>query len=150
MSKKNRIEAKIQRILQHKPSASTLHIKQRLFSFGVTTRTLPTHLMPFYQQHKIDDQLHIKRHLELLMKEGKGFAFIARALRTSLYNPIQIEETLRELLVHFDHQAQAKLSQRLRFGDERPKTVDEHSKRLFYLQKQGHSLSTIREILIWG
>lgn len=147
MSKHVRIEAKVRRILQHKPNASTLHIKQRLFTFGVTARTLQTHLMPFYRQHCIDDRIHIQRHFAHLMKEGKGFAFIASALRRTLYNPFQIEAFLDERFAGFDHLAQAKLSQELRFGKTPPQTIDERSKQLFYLQNQGHSLPVVRDVL---
>lgn len=147
MSKHARIEAKIRRILQHKPSASTLHIKQRLFTFGVNARTLHAHLMPFYRQHHIDDRLHIQRHFAHLMKEGKGFALIASALRRTPYNPFQVEAFLDERFADFDHLAQAKLSQALRFGKTPPQTVDERSKQLFYLQKQGHSLPVVRNVL---
>ena len=141
------IEAKIHRILQRNPDTSTLHIKQSLFPCGLKGRAIREHLMSFYQQGRVDDMPHIQRQLSHLMKERKGWMLIEKALRQALYNPFQVESVLSELSKSFDPHQQALLSKQRRFGDHPPKTPDERSKMLFYLQKEGHTLPVVMAVL---
>lgn len=149
MQRKNKqyIEEKIHKILIRNPQSSTLHIKQSLFSSGTKNRSIKEHLMSFYQQGKIDDMPHIQRRLNHLLKERKGWMLIEKALRHEFYNPFQVESALNELSNHYDPYKQALLSKQQRFGERPPKTPDERSKMLLYLQKEGHTLPIVMAVL---
>ncbi|ELB2105354.1 RecX family transcriptional regulator [Vibrio parahaemolyticus] len=141
------IQTRITHILNQKPQASTMYVKQRLVCLGVTSKCLYLALLPFYEQRLIDDHRHIEQFVQIALQKRQGFNLIARLLAQSRFNHVQIAEALLVLSNKMDHRRQAYLCMKERFGKEKVIDPDLQSDMLIYLQKQGHRLTDIWEVM---
>ncbi|CAK3076176.1 conserved hypothetical protein [Vibrio crassostreae] len=132
----------IERILEHHPDASSLVVRQRLI-VDVKPTHFYLHLIPFYDQNRIDDNSDIQRELDKMMAMHLGFSVIARTLSAKPYNYHQIERALLKLTLNFNHKEQARLCKIVHFGHDVAKDEHHKSKVVMHLQKLGHRLPDI-------
>ncbi|CAK1768223.1 conserved hypothetical protein [Vibrio crassostreae] len=148
MSQHNDIQLRrrIERILERHPNASSLAVRQRLI-VDVKPAHFYLHLIPFYDQDRIDDSSDIQRELDRMMAMHLGLSVIARTLLTKPYNYRQIERALLKLTLNFNHTEQTRLCKIVHFGHDMAKDEHHKSKMVMHLQKLGHRLPDIFLIL---
>ncbi len=148
MSQHNDVQLRrrIERILERHPNASSLAVRQRLI-VDVKPAHFYLHLIPFYDQDRIDDSSDIQRELDRMMAMHLGLNVIARTLSTKPYNYRQIERALLKLTLNFNHTEQARLCKIAHFGHDIAKDERHKSKMIMRLQNLGHRLPDILLIL---
>lgn len=148
MSQHNDVQLKrrIERILERHPNASSLAVRQRLI-VDLKPAHFYIHLIPYYDQDRIDDSSDIQRELDRMMAMHLGFSVIARILSTKPYNYRQIEQALLKLTLNFNHTEQARLCKIVHFGHDMVKDERHKSKMIMRLQNLGHRLPDILLIL---
>lgn len=140
------IKVRIEGILQRYPNATSQDIRQRLM-LTMKPSSLYPHFVPFYEQGRIDDRVDIQRAIRSMMKEHLGFSVIAQKLSNGRYNFLQVKQALIELHLNFNSTEQIKRCKKGRFGSEQPKDEHHHSQVVMYLQKKGHRLPDIWQVL---
>ncbi|MDK9755055.1 hypothetical protein KIV40_06270 [Vibrio sp. D173a] len=116
------LRRRIARILERIPNASSQMVRQRLMT-SVKPAQFYVHLTPFYEQQRIDDHADIMKALTRMMAMHLG------------------------LTVNFDHLEQARRCKEATFGVELPKDANHQSQMVMHLQKQGHRLPDIWQVL---
>lgn len=140
------LRRRISRILERIPNASSQMVRQRLM-MSVKPTQFYVHLIPFYEQQRIDDNADITKALGRMMAMHLGLSVIARTLTSRCYNHRQVEAALLELTANFDHLEQARRCKEAAFGVEPPKDANHQSQMVMHLQKQGHRLPDIWQVL---
>ncbi|WP_135381816.1 MULTISPECIES: hypothetical protein [Vibrio] len=140
------LRRRIECILERYPNASSLMVRQRLI-VNVKPAHLYLHLIPFYDQCRIDDRADIQRELGKMMAMHLGLSVIVRTLSTKLYNYRQVEQALLELTVDFNHIEQTRRCKVTHFGYDMAKDEHHHSHWVMVLQKLGHRLPDIWQVL---
>ncbi|WP_258071227.1 hypothetical protein [Vibrio jasicida] len=74
------LQRRIEHILERHPNASSLVVRQRLMSNLKPSHIYP-HLVPFYEQYRIDDSADIQRELRKMMSVHLGLSIIAQTCR---------------------------------------------------------------------
>ncbi|EJE4206686.1 hypothetical protein NB663_07235 [Vibrio parahaemolyticus] len=140
------LQCRIEHILERHPNASSLVVRQRLMSSLKPSHIYP-HLVPFYEQYRIDDSADIQRELKKMMSMHLGLSIIAQTLSIGCFNYLQVEKALLELTADFDHLAQAQRCKELRFGHGAPTDEHHQSQIVMTLQRLGHRLPDIWQVL---
>ncbi|MGR5443688.1 hypothetical protein ACPV47_02205 [Vibrio jasicida] len=141
-----KLKERIERILNNHPGASSREVRRRLMT-SVNPRHFYPHLIPFYEQGKINDSAEIDFVLNKMMDMHLGMRVITQVISSSYYNYLQVEKALLLLSNNFHHIEQAKRCKEARFGTGSPKDADHQSTMVMYLQKQGHRLFDIWKVL---
>ncbi|MFM2587419.1 hypothetical protein [Vibrio sp. TBV020] len=145
--KEKKIANVINNMLKFNAEPTSACVRQRLEFLGIEKSDINHHIRLLYQEGKISDLAQIERDTEKYLRAFHGRKRAEEQLLASQYNTEQISLVLDSLYSNIDEFNLALNCKVEKFGTGLPQSDEQRSQIVFYLQRQGHKLPIVLQLL---